>query len=65
MMDEAASAGFFHFEGWNRDYPRMQILTVEEVLAEKQIEMPPSTGPFKQAEKMASDNSDQNTLGFE
>jgi len=34
MIDEAASAGFFHSEGWHRDYPRMQILTVEEVLAE-------------------------------
>ena len=65
MIDEAASAGFFHSEGWHRDYPRMQILTVEEVLAGKQIEMPPSTGPFKQAEKIATDNPDQGALGFE
>ncbi len=66
MIDEAASPGFFHSEGWHRDYPRMQILTVEEVLAGKQIEMPPSTGPFKQAEKMniANDAANQGTLGF-
>ncbi len=64
MIDEAASAGYFHSEGWHRDYPRMQILTVEEVLAGKQIEMPPSTGPFKQAEKVSPDNADQNTLSF-
>lgn len=60
-----AIPGFFHSDGWNRDYPRIQILTVEEVLAGKQIEMPPSAGPFKQAEKMSGDSTDQNTLGFE
>ena len=65
MIDEAASAGYFHSEGWHRDYPRMQILTVEEVLAGKQIEMPPSTGPFKQAEKLKAFENDQGMLGFE
>jgi site-specific DNA-methyltransferase (adenine-specific) len=65
MQNEAASAGFFHSEGWHRDYPRIQILTVEELLAGKQVDMPPSGITFKQAGRMSSDGPDQNILGFE
>ncbi|MHB1134260.1 MAG: DNA methyltransferase [Chloroflexota bacterium] len=41
MRAEAASAGFYHSPGWNMDYPRLQIITVEELLTGKRIEMPP------------------------
>ncbi len=41
MRTEAAGAGFYHSPGWNRNYPRMQILTVAEMLAGKVIDMPP------------------------
>ena len=59
MLNEAASAGFFHSDGWNRDYPRIQILTIEELLTGKQIEMPPSGVTFKQAEKVVAEIKDQ------
>jgi hypothetical protein len=42
MRTEAASAGFYHSEGWNRDYPRVQILTVEDLLAGRGVEYPPA-----------------------
>ncbi|MBE2192992.1 MAG: restriction endonuclease, partial [Anaerolinea sp.] len=29
MRQEAASAGFYHSPGWDKDYPRVQILTIE------------------------------------
>lgn len=58
VLNEAASAGYFHSEGWHRDYPRIQILTIEEVLAGKQIEMPPSGVTFKQAEKVQAESDD-------
>ena len=41
MRAEAASAGFYHSPGWHKDYPRLQILTVAELLAGQGIDMPP------------------------
>jgi len=41
MRTEVAGGGFYHSPSWNRDYPRLQILTVAELLAGKKIEMPP------------------------
>jgi hypothetical protein len=32
MRTEAVSAGYYHSPGWGQDYPRIQILTVEELL---------------------------------
>jgi len=32
MSEEAVSAGHYHSGGWGKDYPRMQILTVEQLL---------------------------------
>jgi site-specific DNA-methyltransferase (adenine-specific) len=53
MLTEAASAGFFRSETWQKDYPRIQILTIEDLLAGKTLEMPPSAyGTFKKAEKV-------------
>jgi adenine specific DNA methylase Mod len=49
MIDEAANAGFYHSEGWNRDYPRMQILKVQALLAGKKIETPPTNVTFRDA----------------
>ncbi len=65
MIEEAVGKGFYHSDGWNKDYPRIQILTVEEILAGKQVDMPPTGITFKQAEKMGGANVDQGALGFE
>jgi site-specific DNA-methyltransferase (adenine-specific) len=65
MITEAAEKGFYHSPGWNRDYPRIQILTVEEILAGKTANLPPNLQTFKQAEKMSSNMKDQGKLGFE
>jgi site-specific DNA-methyltransferase (adenine-specific) len=52
MQLEATSAGFYRSPGWNRDYPRLQILTVGDLLQQRtRLEMPPITGPFKRAER--------------
>lgn len=48
MVTEAVRAGFYHSIGWNKDYPRLQLLTIDELLHGKQIEMPPQFGTFKQ-----------------
>jgi DNA modification methylase len=41
MKKEAASAGTYESVKWGRRYPRLQIITIEEVLAGKQIQCPP------------------------
>ena len=37
---EAAAAGVYRSAGWHKDYPRLQILTVEEMIAGDEVEMP-------------------------
>ena len=41
MHDEAVTAGFFESQAWGKRYPKIQLLTVADLLAGKQIEMPP------------------------
>jgi site-specific DNA-methyltransferase (adenine-specific) len=64
MLTEAAEKGFYPSPGWNKDYSRLQILTVEDLLAGKTVDLPPNLQTYKQAEKIIVDNADQNTLGF-
>jgi len=52
MLAEAVSVGFYHSPGWERDYPRLQILTIEDLLHGAEVKMPPATITFKQAEKV-------------
>lgn len=52
MVTEAASAGFYESPGWNRRYPKLQILTVEALLAGvERLERPPTAITFKQAQR--------------
>lgn len=53
MEGEAIAAGFYHSPGWDRDYPRLQILTVADLLAGAEVKMPPAHGTFKQAPRAA------------
>jgi hypothetical protein len=41
MRTEAASGGFYASPGWGGNYPRLQILTVAELLGGGRIDMPP------------------------
>lgn len=63
MITEAVSAGYFHSRAWQKDYPRIQILTIEDLLADKGIDMPPSAyGTFKKAEKIIKTDATQDEL---
>ncbi len=63
MLTEAVSVGWYTSKMWQKDYPRLQILTIEELLAGKAIDMPPSAyGNFKQAEKIKKEDATQGTL---
>jgi site-specific DNA-methyltransferase (adenine-specific) len=64
MTTEAVSAGFYHSPGWNKDYPRIQILTIEELLHGAEVKMPPQFGTFKQAKRVQQSDAEQAELGF-
>jgi 16S rRNA G966 N2-methylase RsmD len=50
----------------NRDYPKMQILTIEDLLNGKELQIPGDLGTFKQAEKVNTNKSTlQNAFDFE
>ena len=66
MVTEAAASGLYHSPAWGRDYPKIQILTVEELLHGGEVKMPPTQATFKQAPRVAPDNGVvQPTLGME
>ncbi len=62
MRKEALSAGYYRSEGWNTDYPKIQIVTVEELLHGKGIDMPQTRGAFKQAERVKTNDSEQTSM---
>ena len=56
MKKEAVTSGFYKSPGWNKDYSKIQILTIEELLEGKEIDYPPKTSvTFKKAEKVKDD----------
>jgi len=60
MVTEALTAGSYHSSLWDKDYPKIQILTIEELLQGKTIKMPPSaTSPFAKAPKIGKPEGKQ------
>ncbi len=51
MITEAASAGFYESEFWGRKFPRIQILTIEEMFKGTRPELPWGKSPFAKAPK--------------
>ena len=49
MTTESAAAGFYESELWQRKYPRMQILTIEDILNGKRPDVPWGAAPFAKA----------------
>lgn len=67
MDIEAATAGKYHSEIWDRDYPRIQILSVEQLLGGAEIKLPQTpanAAAFKQAAKEQSNGPTQGTLNL-
>ena len=59
MRAEAASAGAYYSLGWDRHYPGIQILTVQDLLSGKRIDYPPSKQvnvTFKKSPKSKREN---------
>jgi site-specific DNA-methyltransferase (adenine-specific) len=68
MKTEAVTAGFYESTSWNKKYPKVQLLTVEELLDGKKIEMPPIkqlSVTFKTAPKAKNKKSEQHEFILE
>jgi site-specific DNA-methyltransferase (adenine-specific) len=56
MKKEAADAGFYHSDWLESKHPRLQIVTIEELLEGKQLDLPKtafmSDATFKKAAKV-------------
>jgi site-specific DNA-methyltransferase (adenine-specific) len=52
MITEAVSAGSYHSPGWHIDYPKIQILTIADLLKGAKVQMPMQYGTFKQAKRV-------------
>jgi hypothetical protein len=60
MSKEAVSAGYYHSRVWDQDFPKIQILTIEDLLKGKQVLMP----PVRQAQKVKKAEGKQGELGL-
>ncbi len=63
MKEEAVKAGFYQSLGWNQNYPKIQILTIEELLKGQSVQMPPTNLTFKVAPK-SEKSTDQGHLNI-
>ena len=55
MVKEAVSAGFYYSPGWGKDYPRVQILSISDLLHGAEVQMPPAWGTFREAQRVRPD----------
>ncbi len=62
MVREAASAGFYTSDLWQKDYARLQILTIEQLFNGATVQMPPAYAAFKQAQRVKKDDAVQGEL---
>jgi len=64
MRDEAADAGRYESKIWHdKDYPRIQILTIEGLLSGKErVNAPPQGSPFAKAEREAQPEKQRDLL---
>ena len=62
MQTEAASGGFFRSDLWGRDYPKIQVRTVSQLLAGQSFELPPRQPMYQPAQRVRPAEGRQRTL---
>ena len=62
MRTEAVSAGFYHSEVWQRDYPKIQIRTIEDLLTGNTFDLPPHPSMYQAAQRVRRPEGKQSTL---
>ena len=62
MRTEAVSAGFYHSDVWQRDYPKIQIRTIEDLLTGNTFDIPPHPSMYQAAQRVRRPEGKQTTL---
>ena len=62
MRTEAVSAGFYHSSVWQKDFPKIQIRTIAELLDGKAFEVPPHPSMYQAAERVRRDEGQQPSM---
>ena len=62
MRTEAVSAGFYHSEVWQRDYPKIQIRTIEDLLTGNTFDIPPHPSMYQAAQRVRRPEGRQSGL---
>ncbi len=63
MRQEAAAAGFFHSDLWAREFPKVQLRTVGEMLSGNGFELPPRPADYQPAQRVRRSQGRQARLG--
>jgi hypothetical protein len=64
MLHEAATAGLYTSVMWKRDYPRIQILTIKDLLeGHRKPALPPFVMPtYEQAKRIDPEGGEQTSI---
>ena len=62
MTKEAVSAGFYHSDLWQTDYPKIQIRTVGDLLEGRAFEIPRSPQTYQPAQRVQRPRGEQGRL---
>ena len=62
MRAEEAGGGFYHSELWQRDFPKIQIRTIADLLADRGFDLPPRQPMYQPAERVRPAEGEQGAL---
>ena len=62
MRTEEAGGGFYHSELWQRDFPKIQLRTIADLLADRGFDLPPRQPMYRPAERVRPPEGEQGAL---
>ena len=62
ILTEAASGGLFHSHIWNRDYAKVQIRTIAQMLEGRGFDLPPVPSAYQSAQRIRRPQGEQGIL---
>ncbi len=62
MRSEAAGGGLFHSDLWQREFPKIQLRTISEMLAGKGFDLPPRPAAYQPAQRVRRSQGQQASM---
>ena len=62
MRTEAVSAGFYHSDVWQRNYPKIQVRTIADLLDGNTFDLPRHPSMYQPAQRVRRPQGRQSTL---